>query len=45
MTRVVIREGVDARNLGQIYLELVQSFMMYRLEMLVITPRIGRVLV
>ena len=34
---------MDAQTLGQIYLELVQSFMLYGLDILVMKPCIGRV--
>ena len=44
LTRVLIREGTDARNSGQIYLAVFQSVMMYSLETWVMTPHIGRVL-
>ena len=44
MTRVLSREGADARTLGQIYLAVVQSVMLYGLETWVMTPHIGRVL-
>ena len=44
LTRVLIREGVNARTMGQIYLAVVQSFMLYRLETWFITPHIGRFL-
>ena len=44
MTRVLSREGTDAWTLGQIYLAVVQSVMMYGSETWVMTPHIGRVL-
>ena len=44
LTRVLSREGVDARTSGQIYLAVVQSVLLYRPETWVMTPRIGRVL-
>ena len=44
LTRVLSREGADARTLSQIYLAVGQSFMLYGSEMWVITPRIGSVL-
>ena len=43
MTRVLIREGTDARTLVQIYLEVVQPVMIYRSETWVMTPCIGGV--
>ena len=39
------RKGADSRNLGQIYLLVLQSVMMYRLETWVMTLCIGGVLV
>ena len=44
LTRVLVREGVDACTLGQIYLAMVQSVLVYGLETWVMTPHIGRVL-
>ena len=44
LTRVLIREGADARTSGQIYLAVVQSVMLYGLETWVMTPHIGRIL-
>ena len=44
MTRVLSREGADARTSGQIYLAVVQVFIIYGSETWVMTPRIGRVL-
>ena len=40
LTRVLRREGADARTLSQIYLAVGQSFMLYGSEMWVITPPI-----
>ena len=37
-------EGEDEQTLGQIYLEVVQSVMIYGSETWVMNPRIGRVL-
>ena len=31
LTRVLIREGADARTLGRIYVEVLQAFMIYGL--------------
>ena len=45
LTRVLIREGVDAWNLGQIYLTVVHLVMLYGSKTSVTTPHIGRVLV
>ena len=42
MTRVLGREGDDAQTSGQIYLEVVQSVMLYGSETWVMTPRIRR---
>ena len=44
LTRVLSREGEDARTSGQIYLALVQLVLLYGSETWVMTPRIGRVL-
>ena len=44
MTRVLSREGTDAWTLGQIYLAVVQSVMMYGSETWVMTPHIGIIL-
>ena len=44
MDRVMIREGLYARTLGQIYLALVQSVLIYRSEIWVLNPRMQRVL-
>ena len=38
------REVADAWTLGQIYLAVVQSVMLYRSETWFMTPQIGRVL-
>ena len=43
LTRVISREGADARTLGKIYLAVVQLVILYRLETWVTTPHIGRV--
>ena len=43
LTRVLSREGTDDRTLVQIYLEVVQSVMLYVSETWVITPCSGRV--
>ena len=42
LTRVLSRGGADARTSGQIYLSVVQSFMLYSSETWVITPRMER---
>ena len=39
------REGADSGTLGIIYVAVVQAVLLYRLEMWVMTPHIGRVLV
>ena len=44
LTWVLIREGSDARTLGQIYFAVFQSVLLYGSDMWVIKPRIGRVL-
>ena len=44
MTGMLIREGVDARTLVQIYLAVVQPVMIYRSETWVMTLHIGRLL-
>ena len=44
ISRVLIREGVDARTLGRIYVTVVQAVMLYGFETWVMTPRSGRVL-
>ena len=44
LKRVLVWEGADDRALGQIYLAVVQSVMMYGSETWVMTPCIGRVL-
>ena len=44
LTRVLIREGADAQTLGQIYLAVVQSVIIYGSETWVIKTRIERVL-
>ena len=44
MTKVPRREGTDNQNSGQIYLLVVQWFMMYVLEMWFMTPHIVRML-
>ena len=44
LTRVLGREGADARILGQIYLAVVQSVMLYGSDTWVMTPRIYRML-
>ena len=44
LKRVLIREGVDDRTSGQIYLEVVQLVMLYGLEKWGMFPHIGRVL-
>ena len=38
------REGVDARTLGRIFVAVVQEVIIYRSDMWLMTPRIGRVL-
>ena len=38
------REGVDARTLGRIFVAVVQEVVIYRSDMWLMTPRIGRVL-
>ena len=43
LTRELIREDVDARTSGQIYLAVVQLVMLCGSETWVMTPRIGRV--
>ena len=45
LTRVLVREGTDDQNLGQIYLAVVQSILLYGPEMWVMTPRIRMVFV
>ena len=45
LTQVLSREGADARKSGQIYLAVVQSFLLNRSETWVLTPRMQRVLV
>ena len=42
LTWILIREGSDARKLGHIYLAVVQSILMYRSEIWVLTPRTKR---
>ena len=44
LAKVLGREGADARTSGQIYLEVVQSVIMYGSETWVMASRIGRVL-
>ena len=44
LTRVLSREGSYARTSGQIYMAVVQSVLLYRSDMWVNMPRIGRVL-
>ena len=44
ISRVLSREGADARTSGRIYMTVVQAVMLYRSETWVMTPRIGRVL-
>ena len=44
MSRIFIMEGVDARTLGNIFLVVVQSFLLYGSEIWVLMPRIKRVL-
>ena len=44
ITRVLSREGADARTSGQIYLTVTQSVMLYKSDTWVKTPHIGRVL-
>ena len=44
LTRVLGREGEDARTSVYIYLEVFQYVMLYGLEMWIMTPRIGRLL-
>ena len=44
LSRVLIREGVDARTLGRIYVTVVQAVMLYAFETWVMTPHSGRVL-
>ena len=44
LTRVLSREGADAWTLGKIDLAVVQSFLLYRSEKWVLTPRMQRVL-
>ena len=44
LTRVLSREGADARTLVKIYLTVVQSFLIYGLEIWVLTPCMQRVL-
>ena len=41
---VLIREGADARTLGEIYLVMVQAVLLYGSEIWVLTPRMQRVL-
>ena len=43
LTRILSTEGADARTSGQIYLALVQFFMLYRSDTWVLTPRMKRV--
>ena len=45
LTRVLSRYGADARTLGQIYLEVLQSFMLCGSDIWVMTLHIERVLV
>ena len=44
LTHILIREGADARSLGHIYLEVVQSLLLYGSEIWVLTPRMKRLL-
>ena len=44
LTRVLSREGADAQKLGQIYLVVVQSVLIYGPETWVLTPHMQRVL-
>ena len=44
MTRVLSREGEDARTSGKIYLAVIKSVLLYRSETWVLTPHIQRVL-
>ena len=44
LTRILSREGADARTSGQIYLAVVQLVQLYGSETWVMTPYIGRVL-
>ena len=44
LNRILSREGDNARNLGQIYLAVVQLVMLYGLETRVLTPHMKRVL-
>ena len=43
MTQILSREGADARTLGQIYLAVVQSVLLYGSETWVLTPLMQRV--
>ena len=45
LSRVLGREGADARMLGMFYVAVVQAVLLYRLEMWVMYPRIGKTLV
>ena len=44
LTRILSREGADSRNSGQIYLAVVQFFMLYRSELWVLTPCMKNIL-
>ena len=44
LTRILSREGVYSQALGQIYLVIVQSIMLYGLDTWVLTPPMKRVL-
>ena len=44
LTHILIREGSDAQTLGQIYLVVVQSLLIYGSDTWVLTPRMKRVL-
>ena len=44
LSRVMEWEGVDTRTTGNLYMALVQAVLLFGLETLVISPRIGRIL-
>ena len=43
LSRVLVREGADARTSGIIYVVVVQAVLLYGSETWVMTPHIGRV--
>ena len=44
LSRILVREGVDARTSGIFYLVIVQTVLLFDTETWVVTPHIGRLL-